>query len=472
MKILLILPAGEKYRVLAGQEVPKRAMLRFSVLGLTTVAALTPPEHEVRVLDENVEALDFAIDADVVGVSFMTGFAPRAYEIASEFRGRGKLTVAGGFHPTLCPEDALRHFDIVVKGEAEGVWPRVLEDIRQGAFKRLYRAEAQPDLASVPLPKRRLLKKNSKHYVTTYAVQTGRGCPHACRFCSITAFFSHTHRSRPLENVLEELKTVPRGFMFIDDNIIADPEYARRLFKAMIPLGKRWISQCSIKIADDPELLALARSAGCLGLFIGIETTSASGLAAMDKGFNEPGRYLRRVRAIRRSGIGVQAGIIVGLDTDDVSAFERTLRFLQEAPFDALQLSILTPQPGTPLFEDFDKAGRILDRDLSHYDFRHTVIRPKRMTPSELQEGADWLYSQFYRLDRILLRVLRAALTLGVIPAVLVWRLNRTYRYDNIREGIVGRNPAPKRRRLAEKASRALSAMLETLSRVWAHGAA
>ncbi|HBL17704.1 MAG TPA: B12-binding domain-containing radical SAM protein [Elusimicrobia bacterium] len=444
MKILLVLPATERHRVVPGGEVPKRKMLRFSVLGLTTVAALTPARHEVLVRDENVEALDFETDADVVGVTFMTGLANRAYEIAAEFKRRGKLVVAGGYHPTLMPEEAARHFDIVVAGEAEGVWPRVVADIERGEFRRIYRNVGMPDLRETPVPRRELLERMRDEYVTTNAVQTGRGCPHQCRFCSVAAFFKGSFRTRPQENVLAELAQVPKVFMFVDDNIISDPEYAKALFRAMAPMGKRWVSQCSIKIADDPELLRLAYEAGCRGLFLGIETINQDNLTAVQKDINDPRQYERRIRLMHEAGIGVQAGMIVGLDSDDVTVFEKTLDFLQSAELDALQLAILTPQPGTPLHEDFAKAGRLLHRDWGRYDFRHAVIQPKHMTPEELQAGADWLYAQYYRLDRIILRTLRLAFKVGVEPAYLGWRLGLTYRYNNIREGIVGRNPARK----------------------------
>jgi radical SAM superfamily enzyme YgiQ (UPF0313 family) len=297
-------------------------------------------------------------------------------------------------------------------------------------------------MSAVPIPRRDLQAPTARHYVTTYAVQTGRGCTHRCSFCSVTAFFGHTHRSRPLENVLEELRRVPRNFIFADDNIIADVEYAKRLFRAMATMGKRWITQCSIEIADDAELMSLARAAGCRGLFIGVETISQANLAAVEKGFNDSRGYLERIGRIRCAGIGVQAGMIVGLDSDDVTVFRRTLRFLQKARIDAVQLAILTPHVGTPLHEQFLRAGRIIDRDWAHYDHRHVVIQPKRMTARQLQDGADWLYRQFYRLDRIVVRTLRAAFTIGLVPAYLLWRLNLTYRYDNRREGIVGRDPA------------------------------
>jgi radical SAM superfamily enzyme YgiQ (UPF0313 family) len=458
MKILLVLPAGDRVRVTrAGQRVPKRAMLRFSVLPLTIVAALTPRGHEVRIVDENVEPLDYDAECDLVGITFMTALAPRAYEIAREFRTRGKVVVGGGYHATLCPDDAVKHFDAIVAGDAEGAWERVLADVETGrlgcggglAFSEstttwgtIYRSENHSSVLRTPVPRRELLASTARHYVTVNAVQTGRGCPHACRYCSVTVFHDHSYRHRPLAHVLTELQRVVRDFIFVDDNIIADRTYARELFTAMVPLRKRWVSQCSIDIADDAELLRLARAAGCCGLFIGIETTSAENLAAMGKQFNQSRHYPKRLAAIRRAGIGVVAGIIVGMDGDDVRVFEHTLRFLGQTRIDALQLNILTPLPGTPLFADMERAGRMMDCDWSHYDYRHVVFRPARMTPEELQAGADWLYGQFYRLDRILWRFVRGLFTVGWKPAWLGLKLGLTYRYDNKRENIAGSNPA------------------------------
>jgi radical SAM superfamily enzyme YgiQ (UPF0313 family) len=189
--------------------------------------------------------------------------------------------------------------------------------------------------------------------------------------------------------------------------------------------------------------LRLAKEAGCCGLFIGIETVSDKNLASMNKGFNDSRGYAEKIAAIRKHGIGIIAGMIVGMDDDDTGVFERTLRFLQETKIEALQLNILTPLPGTPLYEDFKKQDRIIDNDWSHYDFRHAVIQPKKMSVKELQEGADWLYREFYRLDRIILRSIRSLVTLGWLPGLLAFRLNMTYRYDNKREGVRGRNPAP-----------------------------
>lgn len=442
MKIYLILPACEKLRVNSiNEKVTKRKMLRFSVLSLTTIAALTPDKHEVVICDENVQPLDYDIDADLVGVSFMTGLANRAYELAAHFKKRGIITVAGGFHPTLNPEEAMTNFDIVVSGEAEDTWGPLLDDVEKGDFKNHYQSNFCSLLDHVPTPRRDLLKKHKKHYITTDAVQTGRGCAHKCTFCSVTAFFKNRHRSRPIVKVLEEVKSAERNFMFVDDNIIADREFALSLFREMATLKKRWVSQCSIKIADDEELLYAAADAGCIGLFIGIESVNEANLSMVDKTFNKPEDYKMKIKKINKAGIGVQAGMIVGLDSDDKGVFQRNLKFLDESGIGALQLAILTPQPGTPLRKQFESEGRIIDNNWDHYDYRHTVIKPKLMSPQELQDGADWLYVQYYRLDRIILRTLRALFKVGFFSAVLTWRLNMTYRYDNKLLKLKGKNP-------------------------------
>jgi radical SAM superfamily enzyme YgiQ (UPF0313 family) len=448
MKILLVVPAGEKVRVTRERpKVPRRSMLRFSVLPLTTVAALTPPGHEVRIVDENVEPLDLNADCDLAGVTFMTALAPRAYEIAREFRRRGKLAVGGGYHATLCPTDAAPHFDALVVGDAEGSWQRLLEDVQHGRFQKLYRhagpanASAAAALLETAAPRRELLARTARYYATINAIQAGRGCRHACRYCSVTAFHGRTYRRRPAPEVVEELRAMKGDFIFVDDNIIADRPFALELFRAMVPLRKRWVAQAPVLIADDGELLGAARAAGCRGLFIGIETANEANLAAMNKQFNRANSYGERLRRIRRAGIGVIAGMIAGMDGDGKEVFQEMLTFLEQARIDAVQLNILTPLPGTPLHLDMEGAGRIADRDWSHYDYRHVVFSPARMTAAELQAGADWVYAEFYRLDRILWRFARALFTTGWMPALLGLKLGLTYRYDNRRQKVRGWNP-------------------------------
>jgi radical SAM superfamily enzyme YgiQ (UPF0313 family) len=327
-------------------------------------------------------------------------------------------------------------------GDAEPSWERLLADTAAGAVRKRYTQHAFGTLAGLPPPRRDLIRANRRHYGTVNAVQATRGCPHQCSYCSVAAFHLSCHRTRPVAEVIRELRTLPRELILVDDNLIANPAYARQLFTAMRPLGKRWVSQCSLRLADDPQLLKLAADAGCRGMFIGIETNDGRNLRWVDKAVNREHPLAGRIARIRRSGIGVIAGIMVGLDHDNATVFENTLRLLRSLKIDAVQVNILTPLPGTPLHRQFSRQGRIVDTDLSHYDFRHVVIAPAGMTSAQLQNGADWLYRQFYRLDRILLRALRALARLGPAAAWLALRLNLTYRYDNRREGIVGRNPA------------------------------
>ena len=442
MKVLLVVPAGEDYRVTSTQQpVPDRPMLRFSVLPLLAVAAATPSSHSVRICDENVEPVDFGSDVDVVGVSIMAATANRGREIAGRFRRRGKVVVAGGVHATLCSEDVLQDYDAVVAGDAEGVWAQLLDDVEKGCLKKLYRNQRPVDLATISPPPRELLNNSAQYYATTNAVQTGRGCIHGCRYCSITAFHKRTYRHRPVDQVIKELRQLSGDVIFVDDNIISEPDYAKQLFAAMAPLKKRWASQSSIDIADDPELLELARQSGCRGLFVGIETMNQKNLVAVGKTVNSIQRYRKAITSLHRHGIGVIAGIIVGMDNDDSHVFENTLRFLNDTGIQAIQVNIMTPLPGTPMNRFYRDAGRIIDDNYDHYDFRHCVFQPRRMTPDQLQEGADWLYSQFYRLDKIFIRTLRTLFVVGPVTAYLTWRLNMTYRYDNKREKITGRNP-------------------------------
>jgi radical SAM superfamily enzyme YgiQ (UPF0313 family) len=449
LKILLVLPAGENVRVTPERPaVPRRAMLRFSVLPLTVVAALTPPGHQVRIIDENVEPLDFEAECDVVGITCMTALAPRACQIADRFRQRGKIVVAGGYHPTLMPEDCAPHFDALVIGDAEGLWQEFLGDAQNGTVKKVYRRAGLPGpVLEAPAPRRELLRDHARHYATINAVQAGRGCRHNCRYCSVTIFHAHSYRHRAVAEVMAELRGLAGDFIFVDDNIIADRAYALELFKAMVPLRKHWVSQCSALIADDPALLEGARAAGCCGLFIGLETANQGNLAQMNKNFNQAESYRARLGRIHRAGIGVVAGMIVGMDGDETTVFQETLRFLRETEVDAVQLNILTPLPGTPLHEEMQAAGRVTDRDWSRYDYRHVVFRPARMSAEELQAGADWVYAQFYRLDQIVARFARALWRVGWRPAWLGLKLGLTYRHDNRREGIHGRNPAEARGR-------------------------
>lgn len=395
LKFLLINPTAPEWRVTAG-DVPgkKTQIFRYSMLTSLYVAAAMPASVETTIVDEDVEAVDFDTDADLIGISFMSFNAPRAYEIADEFRKhRRKPVIVGGYHPSFMPEEALGHADAVCIGEAENSVPQIIEDFLAGRLRRIYR-NAPADLKGLPVPDRGLIRRGSYSVVDT--VQATRGCPQRCTFCSITRFFGQSFRSRPVDEVIGELKQLGTYLLFMDDNITADAGYARELFEKMIPLRKVWFSQCSTGIAYDDQLLSLAYMSGCRGFFVGFESLSEDGMRDWKKSFNRIKDYSWIINKIHSKGIGVQAAIVFGNDSDTPEIFPRTLDFLLNANVDALQATILTPFPGTPLFDAMDKEGRIVDKDWGHYDFRHVVFEPSKMSRKDLKAGHDWVLSQFY----------------------------------------------------------------------------
>ena len=402
MKILLISPENKKSIYAYTKEDVKAFW--FPKLGLPTIAANTPPDVEVRIVDECVEDIDFNVDVDLVGISVMTYLAPRAYEIAAKFRARGVKVVLGGIHVSMCPEEAKEHADSIVVGESEKTWPILVEDFRRGELKSLYEEKDLPKLENLPIPRRELFKPNS--YWTTNCVQTSRGCPFACDFCTVTIFGGNQFRLRPIEQVIEEVRRLKKGFVvFVDDNIAGNKAYAKQLFKALIPLKISWGSQASLTMARDPELLDLAAKSGCTALFIGVESISEENLAAANKRFNKVDKYKEEFRRFHDYGILIQTGMIFGFDHDDESAFERTVEFLEENNIELAMFNILTPLPGTNLYKRMDAEGRIIDRDWSHYDGRHVVFKPKLMTPETLQEGFLWAYHKFFSYPSMIKRI-------------------------------------------------------------------
>lgn len=407
LKVLIISPTAPQWRVPDGKRASRKTRaFRFSMLPCLYVAASMPPYVECRIIDEDVEPLDCNTDADLIAISLMTYNAPHAYAIADVFRTRyGKPVILGGYHPTFMPEEAKEHADAVCIGEAEPNVPEMIADFVAGKLKPFYR-NTMTDLKGLPIPDRSLLHQSA--YLTPYAVQATRGCPNMCKFCSVSAFAGHRHRTRPIEEVIAELKTLGRNLLFMDDNIIADTDYAKELFAALIPLRKRWASQCSVKIVQDRELLRLARDAGCVGLFIGFESLSQKNLEEHNKSFNTARNYQSAVKKLHDNGIGVYAGIVFGMDADYADVFEKTLTFLDEAQVDLLQSTVLTPFPGTTLHREMEAEGRIFDRDWSHYDFGHVVFQPEHMSPNTLRAGRDWVSAQFYSRRRVLKRIGRA----------------------------------------------------------------
>jgi radical SAM superfamily enzyme YgiQ (UPF0313 family) len=427
VKFLLINPAAPQWRVHPGSRPPLATRIfRFSMLSSLYVAAAAPPGVETRILDEEVEPVDFDADADLVGLSFMTFNAPRAYEIADRFRlEKGRTVIMGGYHPSFRPEEAIGHADSVCVGEAEPNLPRMIGDFCSGRLQPFYRG-GLADLGSL-LPLNRALVTRGL-YLWTDTAQATRGCPQQCTFCSITAFFDHTFRARPVEDVTDELRTLGKRILFMDDNLTSSREYAKELFSAMIPLKKSWYSQCSVSLAGDDKLLSLAARSGCRGVFVGFESLSEDNLRAWKKSFSRARDYQRAIRKLHDAGIAVYAGIVFGDDGDTSEVFERTLEFLLESRVDALQATILTPFPGTPLFDAMEREGRIVDRNWSHYDFRHVVFEPKEMSRAALRAGHDRVLSRFYSAPAVLSR-LRSELAYLPLSTLLLGTLPLNYGY-------------------------------------------
>jgi radical SAM superfamily enzyme YgiQ (UPF0313 family) len=402
LKIRLIDPAYEHPFISHSQRVIKN--IWFAHLTLTTLAALTPPDIDVQITDENVEPIDFQEEVDLVGITGMVLHAPRAYEIASQFRQRGIPVVMGGPHASSLPLEAKEHVDAVVIGEAENVWAELIEDVKKGGLKPFYKADAFCSMERMSCPRLELLKK--KAYMTVNCVQTTRGCPYQCDFCHVTHFFGKTYRCRPVDEVIEEVERLQGEFIvFIDDNIAGNRHYAKELFSRLKPLKKKWASQASITLSRDPELLKLAADSGCVSLFVGIESLSSENLKDVNKSFNRTSQFEEGIKAIHDHDIMILAGLIFGLDHDDEGVFERTLRFCERNRIELPSFFLLTPLPGTSLFQRMESEGRLLHKDWGKYNGATVVFKPKLMTEETLQLGFNWVCKEAYSWGSIAKRV-------------------------------------------------------------------
>ena len=387
---------------------------RMPGLGLLKVAALTPPEWQVTIVDEKVESLDLNQEADLVGITAMTTTVQRAYEIAAHFRQRGIQVVMGGMHVSCLPEEALPRCDSVLIGEAEILWPTLLVDFEHKQLKPIYRhADGLPSLAELPRPNWNLYE--NKNYLPVHFVETTRGCPINCEFCAVTSAFGGKYRNRPQADVLAELRGLTpfdRGtfslkncVFFVDDNILSNRAYAREFLPRIADLKLNWFGQASLNIASDPEILKLCREGGCKGLFMGFESLSDETIASMGKRVNHPKQYFEVVQKIHDEGIGIDGSFVFGFDTDDERVFDRTLEFVLKAKIEVTYFSILTPYPGTRLHKRLVLEDRILTHDWSLYDANHVVFKPKTLTADQLLEGYHRVFKEVYSIPSIFKRL-------------------------------------------------------------------
>jgi radical SAM superfamily enzyme YgiQ (UPF0313 family) len=404
MRILLVSPEYADSRLqFTKKEV--RAFW-FPRLSCVTIAALTPPEHEVLFIDEAVDHIPLDEHFDVVGVSVMTAMAQRAYDIADHFRGRGAKVVLGGMHPTALPDEGLSHADAVVIGEAEELWSPLLDDVASGTLRQVYKGDRFPPMEKIPIPQRDLFQPGA--YMTTNCVQATRGCPYGCDFCTVTEFFGGKFRLRPIDKVVQEVERLPGKFVvFVDDNITGHRKYAKELFKALAPLGKKWGSQTTLNMADDTELLALAAGSGCSSMFVGLETINENNLKSVNKYFNKVDKYREQFQKFHDHGIMMNTGIIFGFDGDHEGVFEKTVDFLERNQIELAQFSVLTPLPGTRQLERMQAEGRLTTLDWRHYDGVHCVFRPKQMSPEVLEAGCHWAWQAYYGIPSIARRILK-----------------------------------------------------------------
>ncbi len=384
-------------------------------LGLLVLAALTPPEWEITIIDENLGVPDYAAmpRPDLVGITAFTSQASRAYDVAAEFRRRGVNVVMGGIHATMCHREALRHVDSVVTGEAEAVWADVLDDVRRGRLQRTYSGQ-YADMAKVPPARHDLLAGD----YAFGSIQTTRGCPLDCSFCSVSAFNGKRYRQRPVDHVIQELRSIrEKWVVIVDDNLIgtsaAHLERAKEMFRAMIraDLRKNWIAQVTINVADDEELLALARQAGCRGVFIGFESPTARGLAEVGKKFNLLKRrdFSKSVQRIRRHNILVAGSFIMGLDTDWPGIGKRIAKTARSYGLDVLNTLFLTPLPGTRLWERMRAEHRIaaddFPRDWQYYTLGFPTALYKHFSWAAILEEMKSCERRFYSRWEVFRRV-------------------------------------------------------------------
>jgi len=372
-------------------------------MSLAIIAALTPPDIEIKVTDELVDDIDFDYPADLIAISSNSTNAPRAYAVSKSFRERGAKVIMGGIHPSVMPDEALKHSDSVLTGEAEGMWEKIIDDFMSGKLQSIYRCEGYPDPAKIPSGRWDLL--NTGRYYVPRTFQTSRGCPHGCSFCSSTQFFGVRHRSRPIGHVVSEL-TEYRGRLavFVDDNIAGNPAYANELFSALKKAKKRWVAQSSVEIAKDNELLRLAAGSGCAGLLIGFESIDSKNACDVRKLRNAEA-YAEYIKEIKSHGIGVHGSFIFGFDNDPPDIFENTLDFVMKNRLEVANYCKLTPFPGTKLFSDMLSQGRILHQNWEKYDRYNIVFKLKNMTAEELYEKTLNVYEKTYTIGSILKRM-------------------------------------------------------------------
>jgi radical SAM superfamily enzyme YgiQ (UPF0313 family) len=446
MKILLISPERERKK-------EEAFLFRLSFLNLPYIAAATPPGVEVKIVDEAFEKINLEEKVDLVGVTAQTPVAPRAYQIAEEFRKRGTPVVMGGVHASMLPQEALQHVNSVVVGEAEGIWPNLIEDLRRGQMRRIYVGSELVNPSNLPFPQRDLL--NKKFYFPLKLLETTRGCPHHCDFCGVSKFFGFRYRHRSISEIERELNTffkkgpvmnpgikkilsllskdlpyfLKRRLLYIiDSNVAGNKRFCYDLLSLLKEFDLLWYGHAPVSIAFDPHLLEGFAKSGCIAINIGFESFSAKNLNAMGKGFNQPSRYAEAVERIHDQGVGIMGTFIVGLDDDDPGVFQRIIDFCIDSKLDWALTFILAPYPGTDSYLRLEKEGRIFCRDWEKYDSLHAVYQPLSMSVKELENGMRKIWKEVFSISSIYKRILKRPWIHPFFYLVMNWQFHKLTR--------------------------------------------
>ncbi|MCB1192586.1 MAG: B12-binding domain-containing radical SAM protein [Leptospiraceae bacterium] len=425
IQIALLSPKGPLYRHKTGIF---RKSLRAAPLTLTTLASLVPEDidAEVKIYDEGVQDLP-EIQADLIGMTVITGSAPRSYELSKIYRQKGIPVVLGGPHITLIPEEAQNYADSIVVGYAEETWPELLRDFVNNKLKPRY--DMRPnfsfhDMRFIPFPKRELLKKGT--YKTINTIEATRGCVHNCEFCVVPSAWGRRPFQKPVSHVVDDIRQLrAKTVLFFDLNLIADRAYAKELFTALIPLKIKWVGLSTTLLGKDNELLDLVAKSGCKGLLIGFESIQQESLKSFNKKFNDPSNYDELIYKLHSLGIAINGTFVFGNDGDTIHSFDAVKDFAITKGIDLPRFSIMTPFPGTPLHQRLDTERRILTNNWSLYDGQHVVFQPKNITATELLEGHEKVWKEVYSYKGIFSRLKnKYSMILPILVAA-----NISYRY-------------------------------------------
>jgi radical SAM superfamily enzyme YgiQ (UPF0313 family) len=403
MKVTLIKP---KYpSVHESGQLSNKINLWSYFSSLVVVSSLFPDTCDVEYYDEDFEPIDFTRETDYVFITSLTYSSVRAYEIAAYYRNIKVPVIMGGIHASLMPEETSQYVDTLVIGEAEPVFDELFRDMQSGQLKKVYKSTdfIMPEKIA-GLDRRLIIRKD--YLKSKNVTQLVRGCPHGCTFCTVTKFFGNKFRFRPLDQVMDEIKfqlslNNNRMVSFLDDNIFSDRKKAKEFLKELIPLKILWWSQGTLNVADDEEVLQLMKESGCVCIFVGIEDISQKGLKELNKNCNIISKYHEQIEKLHSKDIMVMAGFIFGLETHDESVFQEVVDFIQEHKIELPFFSILTPYPGTEMYNSLLDEGRILSKDWSLYNHSNVVYQPKNMSVQALQEGFNYVIKETYSISKI-----------------------------------------------------------------------